>query len=182
LSGLLWLAVGWFRGFRPLYRAKQSELSAVHQSSMTPHDENSLASRLPYRSQRSFQFAIQVRSHTLLFPPRLTVRQRSILNEPTFVLRCHNVQANQPKTIPEPLQKKMDLKIPQTFKEANGFGSGLAPCYGLAVGYFRGSRPLYRAEQSELSDVHQPSMTPHDENSLASRLPYRSQRSFRFAI
>jgi len=76
----------------------------------------------------------------------------------------------------------MTPKMPQTFKEANGFGSGLAPCYGLAAGCFRGFRPLYRAEPSELSVVHQPSMTPHDENSLASRLPDRSQRSFQFAI
>jgi len=94
----------------------------------------------------------------------------------------HNVQGNPPKTIPEPLQKTMNLTIPRTFKEANGFGSGLAACYGLQ---WAGSGALGRCampKQSELSVVHQSSMTPHDENSLASRLLYRSQRSFQFAI
>jgi len=48
-----------------------------------------------------------------------------------FLPLLANDQANPTKTLPEPLQKAMRLKIPQTFKEANGFGSGLAACYGF---------------------------------------------------
>jgi len=40
----------------------------------------------------------------------------------------------------------MTPKIPQTLKEANGFGSGLAPCYVMAVGNAWAFEPKHLAD------------------------------------